>query len=119
MKYSNLSILFRQDRNEAAEAKEKSSGLFDPTAKAFQKSFKVTISLFVVAIVAGLIWHFGFYKRKKESRENAINELGKFIHLVFAFKLMTVVQFSGDHLVYSNELFVIFKSLFVIEYSQH
>ena len=82
VKYNNLAILFQQDRNEAAEAKEKSSGLFDPTAEVFQKSFKVTISLFVVAIVAGLIWHFGFYKRKKESRENAINELGKFIHVM-------------------------------------
>ena len=80
-------FFFEQDRNEAEEAKQKSSGLFDPTAEAFQKSFKVTISLLVIAIVAGLIWHFGFYKRKKKSREDEINELGKFINLVLFIRL--------------------------------
>ncbi|XP_028403037.1 uncharacterized protein LOC114525804 isoform X2 [Dendronephthya gigantea] len=63
------------DRNEADEAKEKSSGLFDPSAKAFQDSFKVTISLLAVAIILGLIWHFGRYRKKEKEEESKKEKL--------------------------------------------
>ncbi|XP_028417432.1 uncharacterized protein LOC114541817 [Dendronephthya gigantea] len=63
------------DRNEADEAKEKSSGLFDPSAEAFQESFKVTISLLAVAIILGLIWHFGRYKKKEKEKQSKKEKL--------------------------------------------
>jgi flagellar biosynthesis/type III secretory pathway M-ring protein FliF/YscJ len=71
-----------QDRNEAEEAKEKSSGLFDPTAEAFTRSFTVTISLLVTAIVAGLIWHFARYRRKTRKEKKQLEELSKFLCLI-------------------------------------
>jgi preprotein translocase subunit YajC len=61
--------------------------LFDPSAEAFQKSFKVTIGLLAVAIIAGLIWHFGFYRPKQKRTENVNNELGKFIYLVMLYRI--------------------------------
>jgi hypothetical protein len=64
------SYLSSQDRNEAEEAKEKSSGLFDPTSEAFTSSFKVTVSLLVTVIVAGLIWHFGRYRKNVKTLES-------------------------------------------------
>ena len=78
--------MLQQDRNEAEEAKEKSSGLFDPTADAFLTSFKVTISLLVVAIFVGLVWHFGRYRKKEKSKQDEKNELGEFIHLVLVLR---------------------------------
>ena len=71
-----------QDRNEAEEAKEKSSGLFDPKSDAFTTSFTVTISLLATAILAGLIWHFGRYRNKMKSEE-MIKELGMYSGVVF------------------------------------
>ncbi|XP_028403035.1 uncharacterized protein LOC114525803 isoform X3 [Dendronephthya gigantea] len=66
------------DKNEADEAKEKSSGLFDPSAEAFQESFKVTMSLLAVAIILGLIWHFGKYKKKEKEKQSKKEKLGNF-----------------------------------------
>ena len=78
--------MFLQDRNEAEEAKEKSSGLFDPTSEAFTRSFNVTVSLLVTAIVAGLIWHFGRYRRKIRKQKKKMEELSKFsIFNIFEF----------------------------------
>ncbi|XP_028403041.1 uncharacterized protein LOC114525806 isoform X2 [Dendronephthya gigantea] len=68
-------MFLQQDRNEADEAKEKSSGLFDPSAEAFQESLKVTISLLAVAIILGLIWHFGRYKKKEKEKQSKREKL--------------------------------------------
>jgi hypothetical protein len=68
-----------QDRNEAEEAKERSSGLFDPASEAFTKSFNVTTSLLVTAVVAALIWHFGRYRRKMMKEKKQLEKLSKFV----------------------------------------
>lgn len=70
-------IFLKQDRNEADEAKEKTSGLFDANAEAFQSSFKITVILLSLVIIAGLIWHFGRYRRKEKSKQSLVDELGK------------------------------------------
>ena len=70
--------IFRsQDRNEVEEAKQKSSGLFDPQSKAFTRSFYVTMSLLVTAFLGGLIWHFGKYKRRQRENERALESLSE------------------------------------------
>ena len=80
-----------QDRDEAEEAKQKSSGLFDPSAEAFQGSFKVTISLLAVAIVAGLIWHFGWYKKKQKRKQTELNEMGEFMLYISYFFIFSSI----------------------------
>ena len=69
--------LFLQDRNVAAEAKEKSSGLFDPTAEAFTSSFNVTVSLLATAILIGLTYHYKRYRKGEIEKEKKLEALSK------------------------------------------
>lgn len=66
-----------QDRHEAEEAKEKTSRLFDPKAEAYQRSFNVAISVLVVAIFAGLLRHYGRYRKKEERKQRLLAELSE------------------------------------------
>ena len=69
--------LFIQDRNVADEAKEKSSGLFDPTAEAFTSSFNVTVSLLVTAILIGLTYHYKKYMKGEKEKKKKLEALSK------------------------------------------
>ena len=86
--------MFLQDRNEAEEAKEKSSGLFDPTSETFTKSFNVTVSLLSTAVVAGLIWHFGRYRRRIRKQKKQLEELSK-------FSIFNIYDFIDECLLFS------------------
>jgi hypothetical protein len=104
------SYLSSQDRNEAEEAKEKSSGLFDPTSEAFTSSFKVTVSLLVTAVVAGLIWHFGRYRRKMKNKEKQLDELGKFFIFDLSINDRNILFISELSTTFMVSSLVLFKT---------